>query len=316
MALPDFTASRLGQADGAGDADALFLKVWGGEVFVAFRNATKTMDKHLVRTIASGKSAQFPVLGKGSASYHTPGTMIDGTAVLADERVITIDDKLIAPRFIADIDEAKNHYEVRAEYTKDMGDALAQKWDINVFNSILLAARASATVSGEDGGTVITSASAGTDASALRAAIFDARQSLEEKNVPTGSDVWAYLKPSQYFNLIDDPKLVNRDYTSGSNGGVDSGEVFRVAGIPLVMSNNVPTSDMSADTDLLSKYRVNAATTVGLVATRQAVGTVKLMDLKFESERSIMHQGFFMIASYAVGSGILRPECAVEIKTS
>lgn len=37
--------------------NALFLKVFSGEVLTAFANKTVTMDKHMVRTIASGKSA-------------------------------------------------------------------------------------------------------------------------------------------------------------------------------------------------------------------------------------------------------------------
>ncbi len=40
------------------DATGLFLKVFGGEVFAAFTETVITMDKHFVREINSGKSAQ------------------------------------------------------------------------------------------------------------------------------------------------------------------------------------------------------------------------------------------------------------------
>lgn len=53
----DAIASRIGQANKTGDVDALFLKVFAGEVLTAFANRTVTMGRHLVRTIASGKSA-------------------------------------------------------------------------------------------------------------------------------------------------------------------------------------------------------------------------------------------------------------------
>jgi hypothetical protein len=46
-----------------------------------------------------------------------------------------------------------------------------------------------------------------------------------------------------------------------------------------------------------------------------AVGTVKLMDLAMEAEYQTRFQGTLMVARYAVGHGILRPECAVEIVT-
>jgi hypothetical protein len=49
---------------------------------------------------------------------------------------------------------------------------------------------------------------------------------------------------------------------------------------------------------------------------RSAFGTVKLMDLAVEAERSVRHQGHLIVASYAMGHGILRPEAAVEIRTA
>ena len=54
--------------------------------------------------------------------------------------------------------------------------------------------------------------------------------------------------------------------------------------------------------------------TLGLVMHPSAVGTVKLMDLSMEGEYQINRQGHLMVAKYAVGSGILRPEAAVEIR--
>ena len=41
-----------------------------------------------VRSISSGKSATFPVIGTTSASYHTPGAEITGTQVKHNEKII------------------------------------------------------------------------------------------------------------------------------------------------------------------------------------------------------------------------------------
>ena len=41
-----------------GSATELHLKVFAGEVLTAFEQASVTMDKHQVRRITSGKSAQ------------------------------------------------------------------------------------------------------------------------------------------------------------------------------------------------------------------------------------------------------------------
>ena len=55
--MTDTTVSRLGQINGAGDTDALFLKLFGGEVLVEFERATAFKGRHFVRPISNGKSA-------------------------------------------------------------------------------------------------------------------------------------------------------------------------------------------------------------------------------------------------------------------
>lgn len=56
--MANATVTQFGQINGAGDDDALFLKVFGGEVLAAFNARNVFMDKHTVRSISSGKSAQ------------------------------------------------------------------------------------------------------------------------------------------------------------------------------------------------------------------------------------------------------------------
>jgi hypothetical protein len=147
------TPSRIGQQNLAGDVDANFLKVYAGEVLTAFTEKNLFADRTMSRTIDSGKSAQFPATWKASASYHTPGTEITGDLIAGNERVIVIDDILLSAQFIASIDEAKSHYDVRSEYSKQAGAALARAMDKNLAQVGLLAARASATVTGGNGGT-------------------------------------------------------------------------------------------------------------------------------------------------------------------
>ena len=61
--MSNYTVSNIGQNAGQGSTTANFLKVFAGEVITAFETANSTLDKHLVRTISSGKSAQFPQYG-------------------------------------------------------------------------------------------------------------------------------------------------------------------------------------------------------------------------------------------------------------
>ena len=50
--------SRIGQVNGQGAVDALFLKVFAGEVLTSFEKTNVMMDKHQVRTIVVRSSMQ------------------------------------------------------------------------------------------------------------------------------------------------------------------------------------------------------------------------------------------------------------------
>ena len=155
--MADATPFRVGANNGGADKRELFLKTWSGEVLAAFETASVTRDKHFVRSISSGKSAAFPATWKVTAGYHTPGAEIVGQNSNVGERVITIDDLLLSSVFIPNIDEAMNHFDYRGVYSAQTGIALGTNWDKNVLQVGLLAARASATVTGAFGGTSLTS---------------------------------------------------------------------------------------------------------------------------------------------------------------
>jgi hypothetical protein len=81
----------------------------------------------------------------------------------------------------------------------------------------------------------------------------------------------------------------------------------------IVKTNNLPQTNVVSGP---TAYQGNFTTTIGLAMQKQAVGTVKLMDLAMEMEYSARHQGTLLVGKYALGSDILRPECAVEVKTA
>nr|DAU69848.1 MAG TPA: major capsid protein [Bacteriophage sp.] len=52
--LAETSISNPGQKLSAGDRDALFMKVFSGEVLTAFARNTVMMSRHQVRTISHG----------------------------------------------------------------------------------------------------------------------------------------------------------------------------------------------------------------------------------------------------------------------
>jgi hypothetical protein len=325
MPAPNFDASRLGvvntTTDGSWAQDNnLFLQVFAGEVLTAFRRATIFEPLHTVRTIASGKSASFPIIGLNSAAYHTPGTMLIGSRVKHAEAVIKIDDKLTSNVFIADIDEAKNHYDVRAPYSAEMGNALAYTFDRNIAAMVAKAARTSTNFNTDlPGGTrikIVATSKAAITGAQLATALFSAAQRMDENNLPE-NDRYCVLAPAEYYKLVQTTDVINRDW--GGAGAYSDGTVLKVAGITILKSNHLPTTNRSTASGEQNDYSANFTDSVALAFNKQAVGTVKLMDLKMEQTGSDVHalwQGTFMVASMALGTNILRPDCAVEIFTA
>ena len=285
------TVSRLGLVNNTGSGyDALFLKVFSGEVLSAFRKATVFENLHTVRTISSGKSAQFPIIGLSSTSYHTPGTQLTGAAIKHAEATVNIDDKLVSQVFLADIDEAKNHYDVRSQYSTEMGNALAYKFDQNVAATIAQAARTSTNFNTDlPGGTrikIVAANKAAVTGANLVSALWTAAEKMDINNVPEDNR-YVVLGPTEYYKLAQTTDVLNRDW--GGSGAYADGTVLKVAGISIIKSNHLPTTNRSAVTGENNTYHANYTDNVGLVFNKQAVGTVKLMDLKMEQTGSDVH---------------------------
>lgn len=308
--MTDSVTIAQGQALNAGDERALFLKQFSGEVLTAFNVANKFGPLHRIRSITSGKSSQFPVLGTVADSYHVPGAPLLGQNVSQNERIITIDDMLIADVFVAEIDELIAHYDVRSEYTKQIGERLAKTWDVNVARLIILAARAAAINTGFDGGTVLTAAGYATTGSTIAGGLFDAAQALDEKNNDE-MERYSMFRPAQYYLLAQTTDVLNRDW--GGSGAYAEGTVLKVAGISIDKSNNVPSTNVTTGP---VAYQGNFSTVQGMVFQKQAVGTVKLKDPATVVYPQPDRVGTLIYGKMACGSDYLRPEAAVELKSS
>lgn len=319
--MADAVLSQLGVVNAAtptnyDEENALFLKTFTGEVLTAFNEMNVFMPMHMVRTISQGKSASFNHTGKANARYHTAGTPILGdNKIKHAETVIKIDDRLISDVFIDDLEEAKNHYDVRSEYSKQLGAALAREFDQKVARVIALAARSNNKIDTLPGGTRITNASMKTDASVIAGALFDAATKFDENDVWEG-ERYSVFKPAQYYLLVQNKDALNRDWDG--RGSYAEGRIPQIAGVDIMKSNNIPSANVASVSGENNDYSGDFTTTAGLVFQKAAAGTVKLMDLAMQqsgADFEIMYQGTLMVGKYAMGHGVLRPECAIELAT-
>lgn len=314
------TFSRQGQANLSGDTQKLFQTVFRGEVFTQFDKALVTKGRFREENIPYGKAASFPILSNTKAKYHTVGDTITGTPIAGNEIIITIDQILYADVAVHDIDEAMNHVPFRLKYAAELGKALARTKDQHILQMAVLASRATGPVTGEAGGSTVTNATMLTDTTgeALVESLFAAAKAMDEKDIPEDGRT-AFLTPGAYYILAQNTKIMNKDW--GGAGVYADGKVLRVAGIEIVKTNNsnfgkkIEAGTVEAG-DSQNKYAGDFTNTVGVVAHKDAVGTVTLKGLITESQRKLEQFGDLLTARFILGHGILRPSCAVELCTA
>lgn len=311
--MPSYQA--IGQNNGTGDAQALFLKMYGGEVLASF-NAANIMDKyHLTQTVSEGKSFTFPKIGRAQAAYWDGVTELTGMQIPNSEVEITLDQLLYHDLYIKEIEELMDHVSKRGEYARQQGEALANTYDRNVLRMGVLASRAASTITSQSGdaGTEITDADADINGQSLAASLYTAATNMDNKFVPS-SERRAFVKPAQYYLLAQTNDVINKDI--GGEGSYARGLVHAVADLEIVKTVNLPTANDTSNTAIPAKYRANYSTVQALIMHPQAVRTVKLMGMKSEMDYKTEFQATHMVTKSMMGSGVNRSEAAVSIKTA
>lgn len=322
-----YTPVRLGQINSTGGSyannNALFLKVFSGEVLMSFEQTKVTRGLFMKRTITSGKSAQFPVLGRSAVEYHTPGAELVGSAFNLNEKTIVINDRIVAHHFVDDLDEAKAHFDVRQGISTEMGRALAHQDDQYVLQTVLQAALTTTANVGDSGypsGTIINDADADTNADSLISSLFDMSAQFDE-NYVDGNNRYCFLTPTVYNRLANGSAAIYREY--GGTGSIETGRVPEVAGFMLIKTPDLPTTNRSAASaappvtgDAEERQAVDARNVVALCAHSSAVGELELMGLRTEQDRQVNRLGDLVVSHMAKGYGPLRPESAGVIRTA
>lgn len=319
----------LDQGTGSTNTDPLanFLKVFSGEVLTAFRRRSVTMNRHMTRNIPNGKAATFPVIGRTKAAYLQAGESLDDKRkdIKHTERVINIDGLLTADVLIYDIDEAMLHYDVRSEYSTQIGESLALAADGAVLAEIAKLCNDTTRPSNIAGlGTSkiypIGAAADLTDqvtlGKAIIAGLTKARAGLTTNYVPP-TDRTFFTTPDNFSAILAAlmPNSANYqailDPEKGTLRNIMGFEVVEVPHLTVGGAGNT-RDDTSVSTlhGFPTTGAVTLANVAGMFMHRSAVGTVTLKNLALERARRPDYQADMIIGKYAMGHGGLRPEAA------
>ena len=318
MALTNISQPGLNQ--GQTDALAGFLKVFSGEVISAFERSALAVNNHLMRTISSGKSASFPVMGRAKAAYLGAGQSLDEIreAIPHNEKVIGIDGLLTSDQMVTDIYEAMSHFDVRNEYSKQMGEALAVSADGAILAEIAkLAVEQKENITGLGKGVILDKQIDATDMGITEAEgkmivqmLLELKAKFSNQYVPA-TERYVYMKPDGVAALVASWDAINRDF--GAVGTLVDGNVTKIAGFNIIEVPHLTAGGADGTHVLRSGTAHDFPSTykdkcVFVAAHHTAVGTVKLKDLAVETGRRIEYQATQLVAKYSMGHGGLRPE--------
>lgn len=333
-----FTVTHPGRINKAGDQRALFLKLFSGEVYEAFRSATIFKDTVLSKQISDGRSHQFIHTGRITAAYHTPGTAILGSGdPPSAETTIELDDLLVASAFVYSLDEVISQYDVRGPIARQIGQALAEFYDRRIGRVLSRASGLASPVTGEPGGfRVNIGANQEYNAQALVDGFFEAASRLDEVSAPKDGR-FACLSPRQYYALISqvDTNILNREY-GNNQGDLNSGEgLYSIAGIKIRRSNNVPflgrygsASGSVIETDTAGGSGTYGARNIygvaadfnnscGLIYHRDAAAVLEGIGPAIQTtgaDTKVIYQGDVIVGRLAMGTGPVRVSVAGEFR--
>lgn len=243
--MADANVSHLGQIQGTGGLDTLWLTVFSGEVLTAFELSVKLRGMVRSRQISGAKSAQFPATFRVETRYHTPGSEILGQDIQKNQMTISLDDLTISDTFVDQIEELKSQYDYRAVYATEHGRSQATFYDRVISNVLVRACRdttelfqgdgaGSSIVDTTDLGSSADFTSSGAD---LISGLNLAKQRLDENLVPVETmPLWALVKPAHWYLMANSDHNLNRLFNQ--EGASVARQVLRtVSDINIVKSN-------------------------------------------------------------------------------
>ena len=310
-----------GQATTDADKLALALKVFSGETLTAFQRTSVTSGRVMERTIASGKSAQFPVFGRTKAHYLKAGQNLDDLRenIKQNERVIKLDGLLTADTLIFDLDEFIAHYDFRSPYAAELGNALAISHDASVLAELAKEAlNTQENVEGNGkGGVITTKLDAGVvginkqTGLAIYQLLLQAKAAMSKNYVPA-TERYAYIDPEYHSALASAVDFLNRDY--GASGTILEGNIIRLAGFDILECPHIVRGGDDNANVIQGEGHVFPATYADkhpiIICHKTAAGVLRLKNLSMETGRRIEYQADQIVAKMAVGVGGLRPECS------
>ena len=253
MALDDtFLISQVNQANQTGALDALVIEEFTGMVEHSIERKSLLIDKIPFRSIKGTDTFTNRAVGQsGPMRKVVPGAQLDAVSSDFARNSLTIDTVVAQREAFALLDVFLTNLDVRREVAMEQGKEIGKFTDQTLFIQALKAALltestyaggVSGKPSGFKGGSteVLAGALDYQDPVKLYAAIARLLVKMEVKDVdPRSDDIGIYVRPAEYYTLMQAEQLINTQYVSSSGVSYDAW-VLKTYGVPVWSANNCP----------------------------------------------------------------------------
>ena len=227
-------------------------ELWAGEIR-RYRDQMLLM-KAATRTLSfegkKGDTLHFPNISRAAVYAKVAQTPVTLQARNDGEFTFQVTRHQESSFMIEDIVNVQSNYNLRSEYTREAGYALARDIDnfvlahrasINSYDSQRVISYNNGTIDTLGDGT-LNAHFTGTPAGLTYAAILAAKQKLDEADVPEQGRV-LYVSPAQYISLLQINLFISVDFNA--NKPLASGRVGYIAGFEVIKTTQIGANSLT-----------------------------------------------------------------------
>ncbi|WVH05415.1 major head protein [Agrobacterium phage Alfirin] len=230
----------------------LFIDEYGGEVESQFAKRSIMREFVRVRGVRGTDTIVNNRVGRTTLQKLTPGVRPPANQTPFGKVTLTVDTVILARDQRSMLNEFQTHFDARIELAEDHGKEVSKLFDQSFLIMGIKGALAPAPVLG-DGNPAKQSIGAGKnitldavgdedDPDKLAQAITDILTQMEEEEIDV-EDVVVLVRPTRFQTLLNNNKLVNKDYSSG-NGDFAKGNLWEINGARIVKTARIPESEI------------------------------------------------------------------------
>lgn len=257
-------------------------------------------------------------VGEATLGKVQPGEAPKSTVNKFSRNQLVIDTTVYARNAFPNLDVFQTNFDARKQVAEEHGKKIAKFRDQSFLIQAAKAAQLTQSPFGDTdghlGGSTYTFGAAAdrSDPSKLYYALGRVLEAMEEKDVdPLTDDVAIFLRPAEYYTLLDAEQLTNGEFITSEGNSIKT-RVLSAYGVPVFSTNNLPKTVIS-DHFLGTDYNGDFTKLVAVAFSPRALLAGETISLTSDVWYDKMYKQWFVDSEMAYGVTPNRPEFAAAV---